>query len=156
MLTGNIKDWEKLAPYLPAGLQKALQYLAVTDMDKLTNGEYKLDGEKVFVRVNRYETEPVAQKKWEAHAAYLDVQYLGSGRERIYYAALKEQPMTEDYLQDRDVAFYGAGTSVKADGYVDLGAGTFAVSYPWELHQPGCQLEASARVQKLVVKVKAL
>ena len=84
------------------------------------------------------------------------MQYLGSGTERIYYAAKQNQPMTENNLQAKDVAFYGTGASVRADGYVDLGAGTFAVFYPWELHQPGCQVEAAAKVQKLVVKVKAL
>jgi biofilm protein TabA len=156
MLTGNIKDWEKFTPYLPAGLQKALRYLATTEVAKLANGEYKIDGEKVFVRVSGYETKPLNEKKWEAHDAYIDVQYLGSGTERIYYAAKQGQPLTENNLQAKDVAFYGAGTAVKADGYVDLGAGTFAVFYPWELHQPGCQVSAAAKVQKLVVKVRAL
>jgi biofilm protein TabA len=155
MLTGNIKDWEKFTPYLTAGLQQALRYLAAAQTATLANGEYKIDGDQVFVRVNTYATEPVQQKKWEAHDAYIDVQFLGSGRERIYYAAKAGQTMTEDHLKDKDVAFYGAGAAVKADGYVDLSAGTFAVFYPWELHQPGCQLEGAAPVQKLVVKVRA-
>ena len=156
MLTGKLKDWEKFTPYLTAGFQKALQYLAATHVTGLANGEYQIDGENVFVRVSGYETKPAGEKKWEAHDAYLDVQYLGSGTERIYYAAKQNQPMTENNLQAKDVAFYGTGASVRADGYVDLGAGTFAVFYPWELHQPGCQVEAAAKVQKLVVKVKAL
>jgi biofilm protein TabA len=105
MLTGNIKDWEKFTPYLPAGLQKALRYLATTEVAKLANGEYKIDGEKVFVRVSGYETKPLNEKKWEAHDAYIDVQYLGSGTERIYYAAKQGQPLTENNLQAKDVAF---------------------------------------------------
>lgn len=157
MLTGKIKDLPKLLPYVAADLQKALQYIAATDFSKMANGQYEIDGDKIFVRVNTYTTEPVRVKKWEAHDAYIDVQYLGQGHEQINYAARSRQPLLENKLQEQDVAFFGPGASVKADGGVEIGEGAFAVFFPWELHQPGCETGVGAEpVQKIVVKVKAL
>ena len=154
MITGNKKDIAKFLPYVSARLGTALQYIAETDFTKVENGEYHLDGDKVFARVNRYVTEPKDAKKPESHNAYIDVQYLGEGTEKIYYAAKAEtHKVVEDYAEERDLLFYA---DAKEKDCVTLGDGVFAIFFPWELHRPGCHAEQEGcAVQKIVVKVLA-
>ena len=56
MLTGNKKDIYKLLPFVSPRLAQALAYIAATDFSQIPNGEYEIDGRKVFARVNTYDT----------------------------------------------------------------------------------------------------
>ena len=154
MITGNKKDIARLLPYVSARLGMALQYIAETDFSKVENGEYHLDGDKVFARVNRYTTEAKDSKKPESHNAYIDVQYLGEGTEKIYYTSKTDaHKVIEDYAADRDLLFYADAGEKDS---VTLGDGVFAIFFPWELHRPGCHaLHDGCAVQKIVVKVLA-
>ena len=154
MITGNKKDIAKLLPYVSKRLGMALQYIAETDFTKVENGEYHLDGDTVYVRVDRYTTEPKDSKKPESHNAYIDVQYLGEGTEKIYYTArTAAHKVIEDYAAERDLLFYADAGEKDS---VTLGDGVFAIFFPWELHRPGCHaLHAGYAVQKIVVKVLA-
>ena len=154
MITGNKKDIAKLLPYVSQRLGTALQYIAETDFTNVKNGEYHLDGDKVFARVDRYTTEPKDSKKPESHNAYIDVQYLGEGTEKIYYTAKADKhKVIEDYAAERDLLFYADAGEKDS---VTLGDGVFAIFFSWELHRPGCHaLHAGCAVQKIVVKVLA-
>ena len=154
MITGNKKDIAKILPYVSERLGVALQYLAETDFSKIENGEYHLDGDKVFARVDRYVTEPKDRKKPESHIKYIDVQYLGEGTEKIYYVAKSEaHKVIEDYAAERDLLFYADAGEKDA---VTMGDGVFAIFFPWELHRPGCHaVHGGSAVQKIVVKVLA-
>ncbi len=154
MITGNKEDIAKLLPYVSGRLGTALRYIAETDFTKVENGKYHLDGDKVFVQVNRYATEAKDSKKPESHNAYIDVQYLGEGTEKIYYTAKSDtHQVIEDYAKDRDLLFYADAGEKDC---VTLGDGVFAVFFPWELHRPGCNaVEGGCNVQKIVVKVLA-
>ena len=154
MITGNKKDIAKLLPYVSERLGVALRYIAETDFSKVENGEYHLDGDAVFARVDRYATEPKDCKKPESHIKYIDVQYLGEGTEKIYYTARsEEQKVIEDYAVECDLLFYADAEEKDA---VTLGNGVFAVFFPWELHRPGCHaVHGGCAVQKIVVKVLA-
>ena len=154
MITGNKKDIAKFLPYVSERLRTALQYIAETDFTKVENGEYHLDGDKVFVRVDCYTTEVKENKKPESHNAYIDVQYLGEGTEIIYYTAKSEtNKVIEDYAAERDLLFY---EDAKEKDCVTLGDGVYAIFFPWELHRPGCHaVHGGCAVQKIVVKVLA-
>ena len=154
MITGNRKDIAKLLPYVSARLGMALRYVAETDFSKVENGEYHLDGDRVFSRVDRYTTEAKDCKKPESHNAYIDVQFLGEGTEKIYYTAKTDaHKVIEDYAADRDLLFYGDAGEKDC---VTLGSGIFAIFFPWELHRPGCHAaKDGCAVQKIVVKVLA-
>ena len=154
MITGNKKDIAKFLPYVSERLRTALQYIAETDFTKVENGEYRLDEDKVFARVDRYTTEAKENKKPESHNAYIDVQYLGEGTEKIYYTAKSENnKVIEDYAAERDLLFY---EDAKEKDCVTMGDGVFAIFFPWELHRPGCHaVHGGSAVQKIVVKVLA-
>ena len=56
MLTGNKNDIFKLLPFVSPRLAQALAYIAATDFSNISNGEYEIDGRRVFARVNTYDT----------------------------------------------------------------------------------------------------
>lgn len=154
MLQGNKNDIAKLLPYVSERLQKALAYVAATDFSKLANGEYEIDGRNVFARVNTYDTEPSAERRPEKHNDYIDVQFVASGKEKIFYTPLTADCVeTENKAEKEDVIFYA---DPQEKNFVTLDAGDFAIFFPWELHRPNCNAGAkAAHVQKIVVKVKA-
>lgn len=153
MFCGNRQEIEKILPYVSEGLQKALQYIAKTNFAEVANGEYELAGRDIFVRVNTYNTEPKASKKPEAHNKYIDVQYIGSGKEMIYFAPrTNDSIVVEDLAEESDLLFF---EDIEEKDRVLLQPGDFAVFFPWELHRPGCCVnEKEETVQKIVVKVK--
>lgn len=153
MIFGNINEIEKVLPYLDEDLKFALQYLKETDFAKVENGEYELDGRRIYAGVNTYQTEGRELKKPEAHNKYIDVQFLGKGCERIYYASrTEENKVVEDYAETRDLLFF---EEIEEKNSVVLNAGYFTVLFPWELHRPGCQAEkgVASDVQKVVIKI---
>ncbi len=154
MLQGNKNDIEKLLPYVSERLQKALAYIAATDFSKIANGEYEVDGRNVFARVNTYDTEPKAMRRAEKHNDYIDVQFVSSGSEIIWYTPLTSSCVeTENKAAKEDVIFYA---DPKEKNCTVLNAGDFAIFFPWELHRPNCNAGEKANfVQKIVVKVKA-
>lgn len=153
MLQGNIKDISKLAPYVSARLQKALDFIANTDFSQLPNGEIEIEGRKIYAGINTYETEPKADRRPEKHNKYIDVQFVGKGEETIWYAPLRENcVLTEDKFETKDVAFY---EDPKELNCVNLKTGDFCILFPWELHRPNCQTTKANLVQKIVVKVLA-
>ncbi len=152
MIFGHKTDIEKLLPYVSEDLQKALKYLAATDFTKVPNGRYELDGDKMYANVDTYTTEDSSKKKPEAHNKYIDVQFLGKGTEKIYFAPRTDDvKVVEDYAEERDLLFF---ENIAEKDAVILNAGDFAVLFPWELHRPGCNAqEAPCDVQKIVVKI---
>ena len=79
----NAGRYRPLHPRLAA----AFDYLAAFDPAK-PDGKYPIDGDAVYALVQSYATRPAAEKKWESHRRYLDVQYVVSGRERITVAPI--------------------------------------------------------------------
>lgn len=154
MIFGNIKDIHKLLPCVSAELQLGLEYIAKTDFSKLENGNYEIKGQDIYAGVNTYATEPKVDRKPEKHRTYTDIQFIGYGRETIWYKAVgTEDQITEDYLEERDVCFYAGAQEANC---VHMEPGDFAIFFPWEIHRPNCDFQGgtSEQVQKIVVKVK--
>src|SRR5205085_4696393 len=100
-------------------LATALRYLQSTDLDAIQPGRYEVDGSRLFVLVQQYDTKPKEKGFWEAHRNYIDVQYVHQGVELIGYANL-EYLKAGEYDPARDF--------VPAEGqgeYFQLRAGCF-------------------------------
>ena len=112
-------------------------------------GRHDLDGDRVFVNVDEYETRPREQCRFEAHLVYADVQYLVTGNEHIAVAPLSKMTLTEPYDPARDVGFFdGEGTPVA------LGGDLFLVLFPQDAHMPCMVIDRPQPVRKVVVKVR--
>ena len=131
-------------------IERALEYLASTDFSALENGKHPIEGDELFALVSTYETEPESVRSFEAHRRYIDIQYILSGREIIYWAALQELVPKDEYSVEKDILFLSGTERAR----LQLSPGSFAVFYPQDAHKPNCTWEKPQQVRKVVVKVR--
>ena len=133
---------------LDKGISRALEYLKNTDFSKIPPGRYDIDGERLYVMVQEYETKPKAKGVWEAHRRYIDVQYLAEGVEAMGYAHIGNLTVQQEYSHEKDYELL----SGKGD-FFTARAGMFVVFFPHDAHMPSLARGAPAAVKKVVVKV---
>ena len=112
-------------------------------------GKYELDGDKAYALVSEYKTKDEIEGKLEAHRKYIDIQFLAKGTELIGYAPFNNQKLITEYNEEKDIAFFSGDKS-----FIMMGAGTFVILFPNELHMPGIKSLIQQDVKKVVVKVK--
>lgn len=150
MFIGNIQQRQfgcALSPKLQQIMDTVLQRLA----SPLPTGKHELQGESAFFLVMDDHTQPLALRRSECHARYLDVQIVLQGKERFGYSLSPFAGLDEDWLAERDVAF---SDQLIEERYVDLAAGDFIVFYPGQPHRPLIAVEGEGEpVRKVVIKV---
>lgn len=139
--------YEPLHPLFP----KAFAYLRAFDPNT-PDGKYELQGQDLVAIVQRYITAAPAEKLWEAHKIYGDIQAVCSGLECCGHADHVGLQITHAYNAEKDVEKYAAPTA--APTRLTLGRGNFAVFYPQDAHQPGVQIDAPDHVLKVVIKFR--
>lgn len=138
----NYKIYSKLSERLAM----AFEYIVQTDFIELESGKYIVEPDTIFALVQEYDTKE--EGKLESHYAYIDIQYMIKGSERIGFALLNNQEIISKNIE-KDIVFYKGEAS-----YLQLDAGMFAVFFPQDLHMPCIKLHKTAKVKKVVVKVK--
>lgn len=141
----NSAIYESVSPLI----KRALEYLKQTDFTIMENGKHLVEGEDLFAVVQEYDTKNDADAKLEAHRKYIDVQYVVSGEELIGVQPLINQVPCREYDTENDYALYDDACS-----FVKVTATQFAVLFPQDLHKPGIKVNGSAKVKKVVMKVK--
>ena len=127
---------------------RAFDYLASTALTDLPSGKQTIQGDELFALVNDYSTQPQEKCRFEAHRRYIDIQLMVRGSERIGVADLGAMKDDEQYVTERDVAFFhGQGD------LITLREGTFAIFFPHDAHQPGITVSEPVQCRKVVVKV---
>ena len=131
-------------------LADAFAFLRRGGFDELATGRHEVGGERMYVMVNRYTTKPPSELPYEAHRAWLDVHYIVSGRETLYWQDIGAMPEGEGYQADGDAELF------RHDGGlpVVLEPGMFVVLYPQDAHKPGCIADATVPTVKVVVKLR--
>lgn len=138
--------YRQLGPRFAAGLDWLEKF-----SDATADGRYDIDGDHVFALVQSYDTVPAAEKKFESHRVYADIQYVARGTEVIYYAPIAGlQPVTA-YDEVKDFALYSDPTAATP---LLLERGSFAIFYAHDGHKPGCVHRVAERIKKVVVKVR--
>lgn len=130
---------------------KAFAYLQAFDV-QTEDGKYELQGQDLVAIVQRYETAPTADKLWEAHQIYGDIQVVYQGLEYCGHAEQKTLVVTHPYLAEKDVEKYAAPSAPSA--LLTLGRGNFAIFYPQDGHQPGVRVGTSSPILKVVIKFR--
>jgi YhcH/YjgK/YiaL family protein len=139
--------YESLHPLFP----QAFAYLRAFDV-KTEDGKYELQGQDLVAIVQRYQTAPSADKLWEAHQVYGDIQVVYQGLENCGHADQHTLVVTKPYIAEKDVEKYAAPSSSTA--LLTLGHGNFAIFHPQDGHQPGVQIGAPAEILKVVIKFR--
>ena len=130
---------------------EAFAFIARATAEGLPVGRYELDGDRLYAIVQEYDTKPQKEGVYEGHRAYIDIQYIIGGFERIDMIDISCVEAKTEYDDERDfLLFHDAERETQAI----LGAGEFGIFYPNDIHKPGLAVGAPAPIQKIVVKVK--
>ena len=130
-------------------MKVALNYIQKTDFSSVESGRHEIDGDRIFALVDEYETKNADENFLEAHQNYIDVQFMVEGKERVGFTTLKTQNAIKSYNSEQDFALFKENYST-----ILLSKGMFAIFFPDDLHMPGLKIEKSAKVKKVIVKVK--
>ncbi len=138
----------KLYAGLSEKIAKAFSYISETDLLNIATGQYEIEQEHIFARIQEYNTKPEAECKLEGHFKHIDVQYIISGVERIGVSSLKKQTVLIKN-EEEDYAFYDSPYDL-----IKLEAGMFAIFFPNDLHKPCVMFEQASKVKKVVIKIR--
>ncbi|MDP4290743.1 MAG: YhcH/YjgK/YiaL family protein [Bacteroidota bacterium] len=147
----NLDELKKYYAIHPDFWEKAFEYFKNTDILNLAPGKYPIDGENVFAAVSEYNTQEPAERKWESHKKYIDVQIVLSGKELMGKAPYAEATPDIPYSEEKDIEFR------KVSNGKDYLAqpGMFFIFFPSESHRPNQKAGEIVKVKKVVFKIKA-
>lgn len=150
MIVGHLAHWDAEKRLYAPAIQKAMAWLQENDLVKIPTGKHEIDGDRLYVMINEYNSEPKAIRRAEAHKKYVDVQYIVSGAEMIGYAPLNGYEVLEDKLAEKDVVFYKNPAN---ESDILLSAGMYGIFFPWDVHRPNCAVTQPAPVRKVILKI---
>ena len=130
---------------------KAFEVLGDEKLTEKADGKYEVDGKNLYYLVQRYQSKPLAEGRFEAHQKYIDIQYIAAGEEMLGYAPTEGLEVQTPYNPEKDIIFYNKPEKFTP---VHLKAGLFAILWPDDAHMPGRALDEPSNVLKVVVKVK--
>jgi len=155
MITGQLADWESVAPTDQPGIRIAFAALASYLQSPPDDGRYEIDGENVFILVQRYVTKAIQNARFENHQRYVDIQVVVTGMERMGVLSTDQLDVAESYDAAKDCALFERPSD--DCGLLELGPGDFVVLYPADAHMPGCDpATGPVEVTKFVAKVKVV
>ncbi len=143
LFSTNMNDLKKLSP-------KAAAFWESHNMATLENGSYDL-GNGECVNVMTYETKPRAEKEYEAHREFADIQCVISGQEYLEVAPVYELTVTKEFSVEEDYALYSNETA--GEKFL-MSPGRFACVLAEDAHMPGVCVFAPSPVKKAVFKIK--
>jgi biofilm protein TabA len=131
---------------LHSGFAAALEFLG-KPLDHLSAGRQPIDGERLFVVMNREQGRGHGGAKLESHRKYIDIQLTLSGAEEIGWKATGDCSRPESpFSAEKDIAFYPD----RPESWFAVPPGSIAVFFPQDAHAP---LGGAGPLVKAVVKV---
>ena len=101
----------------------------------------------------RLHADLLADKDYEMHERYMDLQYVISGTEKMFWTSIDGIHCTAPLDTQKDIAFYTEKDGA-APCELSVHADEFVIFYPQEPHKPGCFVTAPETVRKIVVKIR--
>lgn len=129
------------------GFKAAFEYLRKTDLTALPAGKNEVDGDRMYLMMNRGKGQGKTKAKLEVHRANIDIQLGVSGTDEIGWKAIREcsQVVTE-FDAANDFALY----SDAPNAWVAVPPGKFAIFFPGDAHAP---MTTESDLVKAVMKV---
>lgn len=146
----KLKEWRKHKKLRV--LERAFNFLETASVETKAPGRYALDGERLYATVVEDKTIAIETAQFEEHRKYIDVHYLVRGKEMIGSANSSTLKVKKPYSTEVEAALYERPAK-----YIQLKLkpGEFTVFFPGQAHMPGCFLDRSEVIRKVVVKMLA-
>lgn len=147
MILDTLDNFEKYVAMNPL-FGKVAEYMKNNDLAVHPQGKVELDGADLFVNYSLAKGKSKDEAKLETHDVMLDIQVPISCTETMGYTPRKNLAEAP-YNPNNDISFYEG----KAEQYVDVHPGMFAIFFPQDGHAP-C-ISENETIQKVIFKVKA-
>ncbi len=131
-------------------LEPAFEYLQSAGVETKAPARYAIVGERMYATVVEDQTIAIETAQFEEHRKYVDVHYLVRGREMIGSADPTKLKAKKPYSPEIEAALYERPTKYKR---LMLRPGDFTVFFPGQAHMPGCFVDKSEQIRKVVVKI---
>jgi len=130
---------------LHASFPRAFDFLSTTNLASLTPGRHDIDGDRLFVLIDRQEGRGREGARLEAHRRYIDIQLTLEGLEEIGWLPLAACEPRSDFDAEKDIVFFDASPRV----WLPVPPGSFAIFFPEDAHAP---LAGRGALLKAIVK----
>ena len=112
---------------------RAFRFLAETDLDALPTGRNEIDGDRMFVIIDRKEGRGRDGARLEAHGRYIDIQYTIVGPDEIGWRPLTAcTRIHKPFDPEQD---FGLFTDAP-ETWIAVPPGSFAIYFPDDAHAP--------------------
>ncbi|MDB5337809.1 MAG: tabA [Planctomycetaceae bacterium] len=129
------------------GFASAFEFLRTANLSEMSAGRHEIDGDRMYVVINRMPGRGREGAKFEVHRKYIDIQFGISGTDEMAWLALPDctQPIAP-FEVEKDMGFFKDA----AETWVVVPPGSFAIFFPQDVHAP---LGGKGDLVKAVVKV---
>ena len=146
VILASLDDAERYLPLHP-GFTAAFDYLKRTDFSGMSAGRHEVDGDRLFVMVNRGKGRGRQAVKLEAHRRYIDIQFTLSGTDDIGWRPVSQCSQIDlPFDPEKDVALF----TDPPQAWIAVPPSRFTIFYPEDAHAP---MAASCELLKAVMKV---
>jgi len=146
MVLGTLAQSGRYAALHPA-FARAFAFLASTDLAALETGRNPIDGDALFVIIDRKDGRGREHARLEAHRRYIDIQLTVSGEEEIGWTPLASCEAPEGaFDESKDIVFFGDAPSA----WLRVPPASFAIFFPEDAHAP---LGGRGALVKAIVKI---
>ena len=132
--------------------EKSFEFLKKSNLKELENGRYEIDGDKIYVSVQDYNTKYEQEGKFEAHKDYIDIQFIIIGEEKLGYENINNCSSITNYDKEKDIVFLK--NNLPCNHFVYAKEGDFLIFMPQDAHMPCIAIDEPSYVKKAVVKIK--
>ena len=127
--------------------RRAFEFLGRQDLSGLSPGRHPVDGDRLFVSIDRTVGKGRQRAQLEAHRRYIDIQLTLDGGEEIGWrplGACRHQAGAFD--EARDIVFYDD----RPETWLVVPPGHFAIFFPADAHAP---LAGTGAIHKAIAKI---
>ena len=129
------------------GLLQGFDFLRHESLPSLSDGKHEIDGERLYVMLNKGLGRGRSGAKLEAHCRYIDIQYTIDGDERIGWMPLARCLAPDGpFDETKDVVLFADRPTT----WVAVPPGSFTIFFPHDAHAP---LAGRGFQKKAVVKI---
>ena len=130
-----------------ASLRAAFEYLRRTDIAKLADGKYEIDGKRVYLLMSHASGRGRDGARLEAHRRYIDMQIpISAAEEMGWRPRALCQHVSQKHDEKTDIEFFAD----EPQTYLTVQPGCFVLFFPDDAHAP---LACTGEVHKAVVKI---
>lgn len=140
----NAHQYDNLHP----NFRSVLEILQSLNLDALQSGHIELDGNYIYININKTNSKSQEEAKLESHRRYIDIQMPITSNETFGVKPIQEclSPIG-NFDTERDIVFYND----TPNEYITLSKGEFIIFFPEDAHAP-CINTADNHL-KLIAKI---